>query len=135
MELTVRALQESDWETLQSWWTKWEWPEMNRDLLPLNGLGGLIVCKGDIPIVSGFLYLTNSGVAWMEWIISDPEYKESDRKEALELLIKELENVAISMGKTIILSIGRNKSLINAHRNLGYVIDDNPSYEISKKLI
>jgi hypothetical protein len=43
--------------------------------------------------------------------------------------------VAISMGKTIILSIGRNKSLINAHRNLGYVIDDNPSYEISKKFI
>ena len=135
MELNVRALQESDWDTLQEWWTKWGWPEMNKDLLPLNGLGGLMICKEEAPIVSGFLYLTNSGVAWMEWIISDPEYKESDRKEALELLIKELENVAISMGKTIILSVGRNKSLINAHRNLGYVIDDNPSYEISKKLI
>jgi hypothetical protein len=135
MELTVRALQESDWDTLQSWWTKWEWPEMNRDLLPLNGLGGLIIFKNETPVVSGFLYLTNSNVAWMEWIISNPEYKENDRKEAIELLIKELENVALSMNKTIILSVGRNKGLINAHRGLGYVIDDNPSYEISKKLI
>ncbi len=135
MELTVRALQESDWETLQSWWTKWEWPEMNRDLLPLNGLGGLMIFKNEIPVVSGFLYLTNSSVAWMEWIISNPEYRDNDRKEAIELLIKELENVALSMNKTIILSVGRNKGLINAHRNLGYVIDDNPSHEISKKLI
>jgi len=135
MELTVRALQESDWETLQSWWTKWEWPEMNRDLLPLNGLGGLIIFKNEIPVVSGFLYLTNSSVAWMEWIISNPEYRDNDRKEAIELLIKELEKVALSMNKTIILSVGRNKGLINAHRNLGYVIDDNPSHEISKKLI
>jgi hypothetical protein len=135
MELKSRALCESDWETLQSWWKAWEWPEMNKDLLPLNGLGGLIISKEDIPVVAGFLYLTNSGVAWIEWVISNPEYREDDRKDALELLIKELENVALSVGKTIILSIGRNKGLINAHRNLGYTIDDNPSYEISKKII
>ena len=135
MELKSRALRESDWETLQSWWEAWEWPEMNKDLLPLNGLGGLIISKEDIPVVAGFLYLTNSGVAWIEWVISNPEYREDDRKDALEFLIKELENVALSVGKTIILSIGRSKGLINAHRNLGYTVDDNPSYEISKKII
>ena len=135
MELKSRALRESDWETLQSWWEAWEWPEMNKDLLPLNGLGGLIISKEDIPVVAGFLYLTNSGVAQIEWVISNPEYREDDRKDALEFLIKELENVALSVGKTIILSIGRSKGLINAHRNLGYTVDDNPSYEISKKII
>jgi len=135
MELTVRALQESDWETLQEWWTKWNWPEMNRDLLPLNGLGGLIVCKEDIPIVAGFLYLTNSKVAQMEWIISNQDYRETDRKDALEMLILGLEEVALSVGKNIILSIGRNTGLINMHKKLGYTVDDKHSYEISKKLI
>jgi hypothetical protein len=135
MELTVRALQESDWGTLQEWWTKWKWPQMNRDLLPLNGLGGLIVCKGDIPIVAGFLYLTNSKVAQMEWIISNQDYRESDRKNALEMLILGLEEIALSVGKNIILSIGRNTGLIEMHKKLGYTVDDKHSYEISKKLI
>ena len=135
MELTVRALQESDWETLQEWWAKWNWPVVTKEMLPLNGLGGLIVCKRDIPVVAGFLYLTNSDIAWMEWIVSNKDYKGNDRKKALELLILGLENIALSVGKNIIFSIGKNKSLINIHKDLGYTVDENPSYEISKKLI
>tara|TARA_R110000868_G_scaffold912_7_gene6994 strand:+ start:2156 stop:2563 length:408 start_codon:yes stop_codon:yes gene_type:complete len=135
MELKARALEESDWATLQEWWDRWKWPKMNRDLLPLNGLGGLIVCKGDTPIVAGYLYLTNSKVAWMEWIISNKDYREDDRKEAMEMLILGLEDIALSVDKSIILSVGRNVGLINVHKKLGYTVDDKASYEISKKLI
>ena len=135
MKLTVRALQESDWEILQEWWAKWNWPTITKEMLPLNGCGGLIVYKGDIPVVAGFLYLTNSNVAWMEWIISNQDYREDDRKDALEMLILGLEDIALSVGKTIILSVGRNSGLINTHKKLGYTVDDNASYEISKKLI
>jgi len=134
MELTVRALQESDWETLQEWWKWWRWPEMNRDLLPLNGLGGLMICKGDTLIAAGFLYLTNSKGALLDWIISNPEYKEKDRKTNLMLLIDSLEEVAKINGYNIIFSFTRNKSLIDIHKILGYKIDPIPSYEISKKL-
>ena len=35
----------------------------------------------------------------------------------------------------IILSIGRNKGLLNIHKELGYTVDEKPSYEISKKII
>jgi hypothetical protein len=135
MELTVRALQESDWETLQEWWAKWNWPIMSKEMLPLNGCGGLMIYKGNQLIAAGFLYLSNSKVAWLDWIISNPEYKESDRKEALALLIDELEKVALAQDYSIIISIARNKSLINIHKELGYTIDENPSYEISKKII
>jgi len=135
MELQVRALQESDWDTLQEWWTKWEWPIVSKEMLPLNGCGGLIVCKGNIPVIAGFLYLTNSNIAWMEWIISNQDYREADRKDALEMLILGLEEVALSVDKNIILSIGRNTGLIDMHKKLGYTVDKDPSYEISKKLI
>jgi hypothetical protein len=134
MELKARELRESDWDTMQEWWTKWNWPQMSKDLLPMNGCGGIMICKEDQPIVVGFLYLTNSKVAWLEWIVSDPEYRDKDRKEALELLINTLENVAINQGYKIILSIGRNKSLIETHKKLGYTVDDNCSYEISKRI-
>ena len=133
--MEVRALQESDWETLQEWWAKWNWPTVTKEMLPLNGCGGLIVYKGDIPVVAGFLYLTNSNIAWMEWIISSKDYKENDRKRALEVLILGLEDIALSVGKNIIFSVSKSKSLINIHKELKYTVDESPSYEISKKLI
>lgn len=135
MKLQVRALQESDWDTLQEWWTKWNWPVVTKEMLPLNGTGGVMVYKGDTPIIAGFLYLTNSNIAWMEWIISNKDYKENDRKEALETLILGLENIALSVGKDIIFSVSKSKSLISIHKELGYTVDENPSYEISKKLM
>jgi hypothetical protein len=100
----------------------------------MNGTGGLMVCKGDTPIAAGFLYLTNSKVAWLDWIVSNPEYREDDRKDSLALLVDSLEKVAINEGCSTIISITRNKSLMDIHSKLGYTIDDNPSYEISKKI-
>jgi hypothetical protein len=134
MELEVRSLKESDWDILTSWWKWWRWPEMNKDLLPLNGCGGLMVYKGDTPIVAGFLYLTNSKATWLDWVVSNPEYKESDRKESIELLINSLEDVAKQQGYDVIISIARNKSLIGIHEKLGYTVDATPSHEITKKI-
>lgn len=134
MELQVRALQETDWENLQSWWKWWRWPEVSKETLPLNGLGGLMVYKGETPVVTGFLYLSNSRVAWIDWIVSNPKYKEKDRKQSIELLINSLEEVAKQQDYSIIISITRSKHLIETHKKLGYTVDDTPSYEISKKI-
>jgi hypothetical protein len=134
MELKARSLNESDWETMSSWWKWWRWPEVSKEVLPLNGLGGIMICKGEEPVAAGFLYLSNSKVAWLDWIISSPTYKESDRKDALEMLINTLEDVAKQQGYTIIISITRSNSLIETHKKLGYTVDETPSYEISKKI-
>ena len=135
MELSLRALKESDYEDMSSWWKWWRWPEVSKDTLPMNGIGGLMVYKDDVLIAAGFLYLSNSKVAWLDWIVSNPHYRQSDRKDALEILIMGLEDVAKSQGYSIIISIARNKSLINIHEQLGYTVDKNPSYEISKKIM
>jgi hypothetical protein len=135
MELSLRALKESDYEDICSWWKWWRWPEIGRDTLPMNGMGGLMVYKDDILIAAGFLYLTNSNVALIEFVISNPQYRQSDRKDALEVLIMGLEDVSRSQGRSTIVSFARNKSLMNIHEVLGYTVDKNPSYEISKKIM
>ena len=135
MELSIRKLNEDDWKTLCSWCEQWpKWVPVPKHMLPENGTGGFMVEKNNKPIVAGFLYTTNSKVAWVEWVVSDPTYRDSDRKEALELLIKGIENVAKNSGFQVILSIGRSRGLIEVHRKLGYTIDKDPSYEISKKI-
>ena len=136
MELKARALEESDWYTLVNWWSAWkDWgASPTKETLPQDGTGGLMIENDGLPIVAGFLYLTNSKVAWIEWIISNPEYKDNNRKEAIQLLINSLEDVARSTGAEIILSVGRNKSLLNIHEGLGYIVDKTPSYELSKNI-
>ena len=94
-----------------------------------------MVEKNNKPIVAGFLYFTNSTAVLLEWVVSDPDYKEKDKKKAVELLILSAENVCIQSGKKYMFSIGRNNSLINTHKKMGWNVDDKPSYEISKKLI
>ena len=108
--------------------------KLAKDFLPDNGKGGFMVEKQDQPIVAGFLYTTNSNAALLEWIVSNPKYREDDREKAIELLIEGAESVCKKQGIKYIFSIGRNKHLINTHKKLGYQIDDKPSYEITKQI-
>lgn len=133
MKLNIRRLKESDWSTLTEWWDEWEeWNAPARDFLPDNGKGGLIVEKEGQPIVAGFLYMTNSKAVLLEWIISDPDYRDNDREDALELLINGCENVCKDMGFNYMFTIGRNNNLIETHKNLGWHVDEKPSHEIVK---
>ena len=136
MKLNIRVLKESDWDTLVSWWLAWkDWgSHPSKEMLPQNGTGGFMVESDGKPIVSGFLYLTNSKVGWIEWVVSDPDYKGENRKKAIELLVNSLENIAKQEGCEMILSIGRHKSLLKIHEGLGYTIDPDPSYELSKNI-
>lgn len=134
MELKVRKLEENDWDTLVKWWKWWRWPVMPKGFLPDNGTGGLMVYKENTPIVAGFLYFTNSDGVLLEWVISSPEYREKDRKQALELLISTAEETCRLAGKKHMFSIGRNKHLIETHRKLGWTVDKSPSYELIKNI-
>ena len=135
MKFNIRKLTENDWDTLVSWWDAWpSWVNPPKDFLPDNGTGGLIIEKNNIPIVAGFLYFTNSAAVLLEWIISNPKYKEKDRKEAIETLIESAEIFCKNNNKKYMFSIGRNKSLINIHKKLNWSIDEKASYEITKKI-
>ena len=133
-KLIFRRLTEEDYETISKWWKWWRWPVIPRQMLPDDGKSGFIVEKNNIPIVSGFLFITNSKGAKLEWIVSNPKYREDDRKEAIELLINDIEQICRQMGVIYIFSIGRNKHLMETHKKLGWSVDNKPSYEIIKTL-
>lgn len=133
MQLNIRRLTENDWPVLQSWWDAWdEWVAPPRDFLPDNGTGGFMVESGETPVVAGFIYFTNSKGALLEYIVSNPEYREKDRNDAVELLITAAENVLKDQGYKYVFSIGRNKNLINKHKKLGWSVDERSSQELIK---
>ena len=90
-KLQVRNLKKDDYDYIAKWWKWWRWKVIPKEMLPENGLSGLMVEKDGVRIVSGFIYMTNSTGAMLEFIVSNPDYKEKDRKQAIELLISTAE--------------------------------------------
>ena len=133
-KLIFRRLTENDYDTICSWWKWWRWPIMPKEALPDEGKSGFMIEKNNIPIVCCFLFITNSKWAKLEWIVSNPDYRENDRKQAIETLITNVEAVCKNMGIKHMFSVGRNQHLINTHKKLGWFVDEKPSYEIVKNL-
>lgn len=135
MELTVRRLTENDWETLVSWWKQWDFNFVPaKEFLPDNGTGGLIVEKENIPIASIFIYTTNSGVCALGWTLSDKNYKQKDRKEAMVLLNMACENVCKKHGGKFLFYWGNNKKYNNTLEKLGFVEGDKDYSHLIKRI-
>ena len=133
--MNTRRLTKNDWYTLSKWWADWpKWKTPSRNFLPDNGTGGLIVEKNNKPIVAGFIYLTNSRVALLEWIISNPNYREHDRDEAIITLITSAEKMIKNLGYKYAFSVMQHNKLIKRHEKLGWKKDSIPSYELTKVL-
>lgn len=136
MNLTIRALNESDYDDiLVGWWEDWKWEAPLKDFLPDNGKGGLMVMDGDTPICAGFMYITNSKASWIDWIISNKQYRvKPNRKEAIKLLVASLTVIAEDSGGKYGYALIKNKSLIEVYESLGYVKGDSYTSEMIKIL-
>ena len=137
--IVFRSFKEGDYETCRKWWKFWWGPHnaepIRRGFLPSNERC-YVIEKDGIPIASTFLILAYDipAVAWTTYLVSNPKYREKDRKEAIELLITNAEDVCKNMGITYMFSIGRSKNLMKTHEKLGWQVDKKPSYEIIKNL-
>ena len=136
MDLIIRELSETDYDDiLVGWWKQWEWEAPKRDFLPNDGKGGIIVYDGDIPICSGFMYLTNSKVAWVDWIISNKEYTNKlQRRDAIKLLVSALTEICKKSGSKYSYALIKNESLIGMYEELGYIKGDSYTNEMIKIL-
>lgn len=131
---SVRLMQEGDYELMSPWFVFWKFAQPPKDCLPENGLGGLMVCKCEIPVVGGYIYFTNSKICWVEWICRNNEYREKDAKEAILILLDELANIAKSKGFKVIFTSVKHPSLINHYKEAGWVIGSEGTKEMIIKL-
>jgi hypothetical protein len=134
MKFNTTPLQHEDYDNiLKGWWQDWGWVAPSRDFLPQDGQGGIMVWDGDTPVCAGFLYNTNSKVAWVDWIISNKDYKES-RKEALSILIQTLTSVAKNLDNKFAYALIKHNGLIGVYEQQGYTTGDSYNKEMIKTL-
>ena len=152
MKLQVRKLQQTDWDFLPSWWEAYGQEVPMRGFLPaahnINykdgqifeipedslGMGGFMVCKGNDPIAAMWLWITNSKTAIPAVVIADKSYRDTDRSDALQLLIDFTTDFAKTLGAKFAYSWAKEGVLLEKYLETGYTKDEAQSYELIAKL-
>jgi hypothetical protein len=136
MIFDIRPLNSEDYDTiLVDWWKDWGWTPPPKDFLPDNGKGGMMILDGEIPVCAGFIYMTNSDVYLLEFMVSNKKYrKKPHRKNAMGLLIETLTNISKNQGAKYCYSLLKHKSLMGTFESLGYVKGDSNTFEMIKNL-
>lgn len=134
MNFNIRKLNSTDYdEILVKWWNDWGWDAPNREFLPEDGEGGIILFDEDIPVCAGFMYITNSKVAWVDWIISNKEYrKKPNRTIAIQLLLEKLTDMCKASGSKFVYALIKHNGLIETYEKLGYTQGDSYTKEMIK---
>lgn len=123
MELQLRHIElQHDYPTLDAMWKAWKFPSPPIEALPDTGL---IVTnfRGD-PIAAGFLYKTNSTLAWMEWIVASMFCTKAERATGLDMLIEHLEAWAHVEGFTTLFTCSKNASYSHKLKKLEWIPTD-----------
>lgn len=115
--LAARPYSDKDYPTVLKWLTAQEWPPLPVEVLPKTGFIVDDYC-------AGFLYKTDSAIAWLEWVVANPDTDYNKRGEALDNLINSLVTEAKDQGFKIVLTSCQHNRLINRYDNHGFKITD-----------
>ena len=128
---SFRLLEENDYEKLVEWWKWFRFPVPARKFLPEDGKGGVMITKDGIDIVAGFVFFTNSKLCWIEFIVSNPEYKNKDRKQAIVECIKKLCFIAKNKGYKAVFTSIKSENLIESYKKAGFNASPHKTTELT----
>tara|TARA_R100000315_G_C5224764_1_gene136054 strand:- start:1249 stop:1650 length:402 start_codon:yes stop_codon:yes gene_type:complete len=123
-ELKIRKIKAEDYKYINKWWVEQGFKPVSLDVLPMQGLGGLIIEKQK-PIAVAYLYLTNSKMGYIDNLISDPKYISKDRFNIILQLISACKQMAIETGCLDVWAFTNSKGIIKRCKKLEYNITEN----------
>ena len=123
-DIKVRNITVEDYYYINKWWIEQGYDPPGTDILPMNGLGGVIVEKKEKPIAAAYVYLTNSTMGYIDNLISDPKYFGRDRFDLIIYLIKACENIARKANCREVWATSKYKGILKRCKALGYTITE-----------
>lgn len=115
--MNIRHFEESDYQLLCSWWNGHKWAPVSLEMLPKIGYVVDDVC-------AGFIYINDSKLCHLEWLISDPKSDKEKRSKALDLLIDTLCFTAKEYGCSAVFTATAHKNLIERYKKNGFNVTD-----------
>lgn len=105
------------YEDICYWWSQYGWSCIPREALPKTGF----IVTG---LAAGFLYKTDSQFAILEFIVGNKNSKKEDRKQAIELIVKNLVDEAEKSGYNFIFSSIQHPNLMKIYEDNNFKKSD-----------
>lgn len=122
---------EIDHDAVSRWWKAHEFGVIPRHYLPPTGF---IVEVNGVKVIAGWLYKTDSAIAWMEWIVSNPEVSADVRRPALTSLIETLIMTAKEDGFELVFTSSNHPKLMDTFKAHGFVVGDTDVSQLFRRL-
>ena len=119
MKIEFRYFEEKDYQQMVEWWKFWRFPAPS--LANLSDIG--IICSIDgTDACCGWLYITNSNMCLIEFIISNPNIRDNDKRSvAITGVIDELSESAKDLGYQFAYTTLTNKNLQKKYMDCGFI--------------
>ncbi len=122
-----RPYSHRDYETLCRWWLGWDWHPVPQSSLPPTGF---VTDER----AAGFLYKTDSTIAWVEWVVADPLASKEDRDQSVDALLEKLFDEARQFGFATIFTSSNKPSFLSRLERHGFLVGDRGVTQLFKRL-
>ena len=125
--IKFRSFKNGDYKMCCEWWEWWDksfgGKGVERDWLPKNERCYMIE-KNNTPVACVFLFLSLDvdKIAWVTNLVSNPKYREKDRRNLIELLINNVCIEAKKYGVSQLFTVCGDVHISSIHRNLNWTM-------------
>ena len=121
----IRPVVLEDRDTLSKWWESYDHMLVpSLDLLPEGGRGGFAIEKKGRMIAAAFVYVTNSDMGYIDFLVSDPNYKGKDKYKILTKLMEACSELAIELGCRIVWAMTTYPVMADIAKEMGHDVLD-----------
>ncbi len=113
----IRDYEQADYPLLVGWWEAQKFPPPPKEFLPITGY----ISNN---AAAGFLYLTNSPLVWMEWVVADPKADKALRHSSVNEVIEHICKQAAKVGGKIVFTSTSLWPFIERLKKAGFKVGD-----------
>lgn len=115
---STRFFRRDDYLLLRSWWTLRKMVPPQIDMMPEEST--FIAEVNGIPVASVSIILTNTGTAWVDNFIADPESDTEMRKIAMDLTWEEIKRSLKTQGYVRLFAMSVNPRTRRRYEHFGF---------------
>jgi hypothetical protein len=112
-----KFIPEVHYSDVSTWWQGHGWPIIPMNLLPSRGF----IVPG---LAAGFLYSTDSSLAWMEWIVGNPHASAKQVYVAIKNIVEKISDTATEDGFDTVFTAIRQTGLEKLYSKVGFITTD-----------
>ena len=109
-----------DRDTVMEWFSRHGWASPPTDVIPVDGLIVEDIC-------CSWIYFGEPRMAFIGWPVTNPDAPRAERYEGLQLILKNLIEIAKVREAKLIFAWAKQPGLLNLYEKLGFITGDTSS--------